>query len=123
MKTNVVFRTYAVSKKWDCCKPSCASNEASVRNPVVSCSPDDIQIHNNSNVEDGCSGGDAFTCGFYQPWEENDYVSNGFATVRLPRKYDADLCCMCFKLKFTSGPVVGKEMIKQVINTGDTVTE
>ncbi len=34
-----------------------------------------------------------------------------------------DLCCACYKLEFTSGPVQIKSMIVQVINSGSDVGE
>ncbi|KAG4077514.1 hypothetical protein HA402_002941 [Bradysia odoriphaga] len=142
LKKNVVFKSDAMPKSrancglmpskgystsnWDCCKPSCSwSGKASVTSSVSSCSRDGETVFNDSNVQDGCSDGDAFTCNYYQPWRIYDYngASFGFATARLPGKSEADLCCKCFKLSFTSGPISGKEMIVQVTSVDEDVID
>lgn len=62
---------------------------------------------------------DAFTCNNNIPWALNDNLSYGFAAAHVKGKKEADLCCKCYQLTFTSGPVHGKKMIVQVTNTGD----
>ncbi len=61
---------------------------------------------------------DAFTCNNNIPWAINDNLAYGFAAAHIRGKSEADWCCKCYELRFTSGPVNGKKMIVQVTNTG-----
>ncbi|CAF0989411.1 unnamed protein product [Didymodactylos carnosus] len=111
------------TRYWDCCKPSCSwPGKVSGSNTYVkSCGKDGNYVHNDANVASGCGGGGAFTCNNQKPWAVNDQLAYGFAAASIPGLEEKDRCCACFKLDFTSGPVLGKTMIVQVTNSGDDV--
>jgi hypothetical protein len=109
---------------WDCCKPSCGwSGKVPGSNAYVkSCSKDGYYAYGNSDVNNICiQGGPAYVCNNQKPWAVNDQLAYGFAAAHIPNQGEQDLCCNCYKLDFTSSPVIGKSMIVQVINTGADV--
>lgn len=53
-------------------------------------------------------------CNDNQPWAVNDDLAYGFAATALSGKSEADTCCSCYELTFTSGEVKGKKMVVQV---------
>lgn len=65
-----------------------------------------------------CVPTDAFTCNSNIPWAIDDDLAYGFAAAHLSGQSEADWCCKCYQLTFTSDPVNGKKMIVQVTNTG-----
>ncbi|KAG8992837.1 hypothetical protein FRB93_002159 [Tulasnella sp. JGI-2019a] len=110
------------TRYWDCCKTSCAwSGKAAVTTPVESC-----DVNNNplagANAVSGCDGGTAFACADNQPWAVSDTLAYGYAAVNLAGETEADWCCSCYQLTFTSGAVSGKTMIVQATNTGGDVS-
>ena len=54
-------------------------------------------------------------CNDNQPWAVNDDLAYGFAATALSGKGEADTCCGCYELTFTSGEVKGKRMVVQVM--------
>ncbi|XP_037048585.1 endoglucanase-like, partial [Bradysia coprophila] len=112
------------TRYWDCCKPSCSWNgKASVTSPVNSCNRDGFNVI-DKNTRNGCeNGGNAFTCTNNIPWAINDNLAYGFAAANIKGQSEADWCCQCYELTFTSGPVNGKKMIVQVTNTGGDLGE
>jgi len=108
------------TRYWDCCKPSCAwvGNGPS---PANSCAADGVTIVNVNDVS-ACNGaGPAYMCSDSQPWVVNANLSYGFAAAALSGQSLHAECCSCYQLTFTSGPVVGKQMIVQITNTGSDV--
>lgn len=57
-------------------------------------------------------------CSNQSPWAVSDQLSYGFAAVRINGQSESTWCCACYELTFTSGPVSGKRMIVQAVNTG-----
>ncbi|GAB5588602.1 hypothetical protein Unana1_03502 [Umbelopsis nana] len=53
-----------------------------------------------------------------QPWAINSNVSYGFAAANIAGLTEADWCCTCYALTFTSGAVAGKQFVVQITNTG-----
>lgn len=108
------------TRYWDCCKPSCSWNEkANVSRPVQICQKDNTIIsYRQQNLKSGCDGGVAFACANQLPFIVNQTLSFGFAAAYIKGKTEADNCCACYELIFTSTPVVGKKMIVQITNTG-----
>ncbi|CAF3042522.1 unnamed protein product, partial [Rotaria sp. Silwood2] len=111
------------TRYWDCCKPSCAwPGKVSGSNTYVkSCQKDGYTSWNDGNTLSGCDGGNAFVCNNQIPWAINDQLAYGFAAATIPGLTEQQRCCACYKLDFTSGPVVGKSMIVQVVNSGSDV--
>jgi hypothetical protein len=46
-------------------------------------------------------------------------LAYGFAGVNLASSNESAWCCSCYSLTFTSGPVNGKKMVVQVVNSGN----
>jgi hypothetical protein len=78
--------------------------------------------------------GGAFACSDLSPWAVSSDLAYGFAGVNLVASNETAWCCSCYKyaswlpliyrltkhsLTFTSGPVTGKKMVVQVVNTGN----
>jgi len=123
--------TGTTTRYWDCCKPSCGwkNNMAKTgtgfakaclggtslgsNNGVSSPSPD------SSNNQNTCGGGGnspaVFTCNNNQPFNQSG-IGYGFAATSF------GVCCACYKLTFTSGPVSGQVMYVQATNTGSDVS-
>jgi len=109
------------TRYWDCCKPSCAWSGKSpqVSHPVNTCHKDGTTVDTNTTTKSGCeSGGAAYMCANQQPWQVSDSESYGYAAASVSGKTEANICCACYELTFTSGPVSGKKMVVQVTNTG-----
>jgi len=116
-------RVGKTTRYWDCCKPSCAWNyKAKVTEEVRSCLKDGSRPP-NAWTTSGCGGGTAFMCNDQQPWAINDKLSYGFAAANISGSDEEQWCCACFRLKFTSTSIAGKEMIVQVTNTGGDLGE
>ncbi|CAF4746229.1 unnamed protein product, partial [Rotaria sp. Silwood2] len=111
------------TRYWDCCKPSCGwPNKVSGSNAYVkSCRRDGVTRWSDGNTVSGCDGGEAFVCNSQMPWAINDQLAYGFAAASIPGLTEQQRCCACYKLDFTSGPVVGKSRIGQVVNSGPDV--
>lgn len=60
----------------------------------------------------------AYMCNNQQPWAINSNVSYGFAAANIAGLTEADWCCTCYALTFTSGAVAGKQFVVQITNTG-----
>ncbi|GME40681.1 Glycoside hydrolase family 45 [Neofusicoccum parvum] len=106
------------TRYWDCCKPSCAwSGKATVTSPVGTCDINDNAL-SDVDAKSSCDGGDAYYCSKQGPWAVNDTLSYGFAAAKLSGQQEADWCCACYKLTFTSTAVSGKQMVVQITNTG-----
>ncbi|XP_055345538.1 LOW QUALITY PROTEIN: endoglucanase-like [Paramacrobiotus metropolitanus] len=123
-KTTRYWDAVLTTRYWDCCKPSCAwSGKADVSNPVKTCRNDGFSQLWDFNVRSGCDGSDAFVCNDNIPWAVNDNLAYGFAAANIRGSDERGWCCGCYKLEFTSGPVSGKSMIVQVVNTGADLGE
>jgi len=118
---------YPIGKKegtttryWDCCKPSCSWPEkAQVSEPVRQCKADGFTKLTNYNAKSGCeSGGESYMCSDQRPWAVSEVLSYGYAAASIAGLTEADWCCRCYALTFTSGPVKGKQLVVQVTNTG-----
>ncbi|CAF3031824.1 unnamed protein product [Rotaria sp. Silwood2] len=121
--TNDGRQVGVTTRYWDCCKASCGwPGKASVTSPVITCTQDGITSV-DLNTQSGCTGGTAYMCNDQQPWSINSTFSYDFAAAHIINHGEADWCCACYSLIFTSGPVVGKELIVQVINTGDDLDD
>lgn len=70
------------------------------------------------DTKSACDGGTAYMCANQAPWAVSDTLAYGYAAVNLQGKTEADWCCSCYQLTFTSGPIAGKQMIIQAVNTG-----
>ncbi|CAF0907758.1 unnamed protein product [Didymodactylos carnosus] len=106
------------TRYWDCCKASCAwSGKASVINPVQTCEADGVTVV-DVDEQSGCGGGKAYVCNNQQPWNISTQLSYGFAAAHIARQDESNWCCACYSLVFTSGVIIGKELIVQVTNTG-----
>lgn len=112
------------TRYWDCCKPSCGwPGKADVLQPVQSCNANGSKL-TDPNVVNGCGdGGAAFTCTDNQPWAVDENLAYGFAAVSIAGSSEAQWCCECYELTFTSGPVSGKKMVVQATNTGGDLGE
>lgn len=60
----------------------------------------------------------SYTCNNNQPWAVDSNLSYGFVAGKVDGKSEAELCCACYEITFTSGPVVNKKMVVQITNTG-----
>lgn len=110
----------STTRYWDCCKPSCAwrGNAGNVNGAVRTCDVNNQPL-GNQDARSGCdNGGEAYMCSNMSPWAVNDQLSYGFAAVRINGQSESTWCCACYELTFTSGPVSGKRMIVQAVNTG-----
>ncbi|XP_055354488.1 uncharacterized protein LOC129600111 isoform X2 [Paramacrobiotus metropolitanus] len=117
-------QTGKTTRYWDCCKPSCSWNgKADVSNPVKTCRKDGFTQLWDVNAQSGCGGGEAYVCNDNIPWAVNDNLAYGFAAAHIKGSDERGWCCGCYKLDFTSGPVSGKSMIVQVVNTGGDLGE
>jgi hypothetical protein len=107
---------------WDCCKPSCSWNgKARFTQPVQTCSKDESPLKDFS-AGTGCNGGNAYSCSDQQPWAVNDTLSYGFAGIFIQGHVEDFWCCACYRLDFTSEPLLGKSMIVQASNTAYDVS-
>ncbi|CAF4575135.1 unnamed protein product [Rotaria sp. Silwood2] len=112
------------TRYWDCCKPSCGwPGKVSGSNAhVKSCRRDGYGTWSDGNVRSGCDGGEAFSCNNHIPWAVSNQLAYGFAAATIPGLSEQQRCCACYKLDFTSGSVVGKSMIVQIVNSGSDVS-
>lgn len=112
------WKPAVTTRYYDCCKPSCSwPGKAAVTRPVASCSADNRVI--SSNSVSGCEpGGVAFNCDRQTSFAINSSLSYGFVAAKVSQLTERELCCSCWELLFTSGPVKGKRMIVHVTNTG-----
>jgi len=107
------------TRYWDCCKSSCAwSGKAAVSKPVLTCQKDGVTQISDPNAKSGCEGGPAFVCNNQIPFAVNDNLAYGFAAATVAGQNEVNVCCSCYELTFTSGPVAGKKMVVQVTNAG-----
>ncbi len=115
---SVVSKPGKTTRYWDCCKPSCAwPGKAFVSSPVKTCSRNNSPL-TDPNAQSGCNGGSAFACADQTPFAVNNQLSYGFAAKDTSESPESVICCACYELTFTSGPVNGKKMIVQITNTG-----
>ena len=70
------------------------------------------------DLKSGCDGGGSYVCNSNQPFAVNDNLAYGFAAAAISGNTEYDNCCACYELTFISGPVDGKKMVVQVVNTG-----
>ncbi|KDN64536.1 putative glycosyl hydrolase family 45 [Colletotrichum sublineola] len=114
--------TGSTTRYWDCCKPSCAWPGKAAQlatGPVTTCDRNDNPLSDGGSTRSGCdSGGGAYMCSGHSPWAVNDDLAYGWAAVRILGGTEAEWCCACYELTFTSGTVAGKKMIVQTTNTG-----
>ena len=68
-------------------------------------------------TQSACDCGMAYANSLNSPFAVNDTLAYGFAAVALTGETEAEYCCQCYQLTFTS-TTVGKTMIVQVIDTG-----
>ncbi|MFY0563990.1 hypothetical protein ACN28E_09090 [Archangium lansingense] len=111
-------QTGKTTRYWDCGKGSASwPGKASVTRPVIACAKDGVSAI-SPDAQSGSNGGTAFACNNNQPWAVNANLSYGFAAAWVSGGSEATWSCACYELKFTSGPVTGKTMVVQVVNTG-----
>ncbi|KAK1528955.1 glycosyl hydrolase family 45 [Colletotrichum costaricense] len=116
--------TGSTTRYWDCCKPSCAwpgkiPASSLAAGPVTTCDRNDNPLSDGGATRSGCdSGGGAYMCSAQSPWAVSDDLAYGFAAVRISGGTEAQWCCACYELTFTSGAVAGKRMVVQATNTG-----
>lgn len=112
--------TGKTTRYWDCCVPTCSWKE-NTKGPVVNvCKIDGHSIVPNFDYRTGsaCSGGSGYMCNDNQPWALNENIAFGFVASSFTSGNQAEWCCSCYRLQFTSGNAKGKQMIVQVTNTG-----
>jgi len=113
--------TLKTTRYWDCCKPSCSwDGKASVTSPVKTCAKNGIDVLATS-VQSGCNGGSAYVCNNQQPFVVGT-TAYGFVAGNIGGLPESSLCCACYEVDFTSGPVSGQKMIVQVTNTGSDLS-
>jgi len=115
--------TGKTTRYWDCCLPSCSWTENTGGSAVQPCLADGVtKITNLKNLYmygSGCEGGSAYLCNSNQPWALNENIAFGFAAAAFTNGGgQQDWCCSCYRMQFTSGNAMGKQMIVQVVNTG-----
>lgn len=112
-------RSGKTTRYWDCCKPSCAwSGKGPVSAPVKTCKKDGSFL-TDPNAASGCNGGPSYVCSNNSPWAVNDKLAYGFAAAVISGQTEQVSCCACYKLTFTNTQIAGKQMIVQVVNTGE----
>jgi hypothetical protein len=100
------------TRYWDCCKPTCGW-----RSNMRVCDINGKTL-SDQNAQSGCTGGPAFQCLDYAPIEISDKVSYAWAAFN----NGGTQCGDCFQLAL-QGALSGKQMIVQIINTGDGGTD
>jgi hypothetical protein len=112
--------TGKTTRYWDCCKPSCAwPGKSTSSSPVKTCDKNDNPLNDGGSTKSGCdNGGNAFMCSNQSPWAVSDTLAYGWAAVNIAGSNEAQWCCACYELTFTSAPLQGKKMIVQATNTG-----
>ncbi|OCK78297.1 carbohydrate-binding module family 1 protein [Lepidopterella palustris CBS 459.81] len=122
-KAQATSGTGITTRYWDCCKGSCSwSGKAAVSAPVTTCDISDNPLA-DMNAASGCQGGPAYMCTNQSPWQVSDTLSYGFAAAKISGATEADWCCACYQLDFTSAPLIGKTLIVQATNTGADLGE
>jgi len=111
------------TRYWDCCKPSCAwPGKFEYKTNIKLCNADGSELLDN-NLKSGCEGGPTYTCEDQTPWAVDEVTAYGYAAASIPDLTEADWCCTCYALTFTSFPIKGKQMIVQITNTGGDLGE
>ncbi|RKH15433.1 hypothetical protein D7V97_00120 [Corallococcus sp. CA053C] len=111
-------QTGKTTRYWDCAKGSASwPGKASVTSPVKACAKDGVTVV-SQDAQSGANGGTAYACNNNQPWAVNSTLAYGFAAVNVAGGSEATWSCACYELTFTSGPVKGKKMVVQAVNTG-----
>lgn len=85
-------------------------SKASVSAPVKTCDNNNNPL-SDPDIKSGCDGGTAFTCANNQPWAVDDNTAYGFAAVAISGQTEADWCCQCYELTFTSTSIAGKKLV------------
>lgn len=112
------------TRYWDCCKPSCSwPDKALVSEPVRQCAADGITPITDYNAKSACEGGSSYMCTDQRPWAVSETLSYGYAAASIQGLTEAEWCCRCYALTFTSELVKGKQMVVQVTNTGGDLEE
>lgn len=115
--------TADTTRYWDCCKPSCAWNgKADVTAPVDACLADGVTVA-GVDVQSGCVGGDAYMCSNQQPFAINSTLAFGFIAASIVGGDVSTMCCSCVLMTFNDGTAAGKQMVAQITNTGDDLTD
>lgn len=115
--------TGKTTRYWDCCKGSASwPGKALVSAPVLACAKDGV-TRVDATAQSVCNGGTSYACNTNQPWAVNESLSYGFAAANLTGKAESDTSCACYALQFTSGPVIGKTFVAQVVNLGGDLGE
>ena len=109
------------TRYWDCAKPSCGWNgKARVTKPVRSCGIDG-KTSVGFDAVNSITGGTAYTCYDQQAFIDPNDSNHAFAFIAAfdPAKpSEAEMCCSCVHMTFTSGSAKGKTMTAQVSNSG-----
>ncbi|MCP3162182.1 hypothetical protein [Myxococcus qinghaiensis] len=114
-------QTGKTTRYWDCAKGSASwTGKASVTSPVRACAKDGVTVL-GPDVQSGANGGNAYACNNNQPWAVNSNLAYGFTAVSLKGLSEVAWSCACYELTFTSGPVKGKKMVVQAVNTTGAV--
>ena len=105
------------TRGWNCCKPSCSwQGKANVTSPVATCNKDNTPLTDISATS-ACGNGTAYGCADRAPWQVDNATAYGYAAVVITGKVEADWCCACFELTFTSGPARGRKMTVQSVDS------
>jgi hypothetical protein len=91
-----------------------------VLTPVTTCNLQDQPL-SDQNAQSVCDGGQSAMCTKDGPLVINDTLAIGTAAVALSGTTEAQTCCACYQLTFTSTAAAGKTMVVQSINTGGDV--
>lgn len=110
----------------DCCKPSCGySDKAPFASQLQTVTVSGTIA--DPSAQSGCISTDA-SAAFADPAQQPraidsqnaiGYVASGNINGRSER----ETCCACFELTFLNGPVQGKKMVVQNINTGTDLNQ
>ena len=105
------------TRGWNCCKPSCSwQGKANVTSPVATCNKDNTPL-NDLSATSACSNGTAYGCADQAPWQVDNATAYGYSAVVITGKTEAEWCCACFELTFTSGPARGRKMTVQSVDS------
>ena len=103
-----VWKSYSTgyaTRYWDCCKPHCGWPTNVTGNPVRTCDINNASNGDNFMAQNGCDGGNGFTCYNMAPWAVNNKLAYGFASVPA----SGNVCGKCYELRFTGDGRDGKD--------------
>jgi Glycosyl hydrolase family 45/Fungal cellulose binding domain len=114
--------TARTTRYWDSCAASCVWNNKADFASLLQSVTKSGAVSTDKNGPSGCistAPNARFADPKQQPIVVNENLALGYAAAGSLNGLDErELCCSCMELTFTSGPVSGKRMVVQVINTG-----